>query len=245
MERKATVMALVVVALGVSGCGYNAGPTASSTGGRPTQTVAAPVVLGEGRDRTGSRSASDWASSAEFVVAVTVVNEVRGKIANEDLEREEGMISREVVLRVDRLIWTAESGKVEAPQEIRQQAAGWVFNNNNGTGERPFALTNASRLEVGHSYVTALDWVDDPCSKDVMKGSWVGLGAFGTIPFDSGILGLGEVEGRIQDLRGVRVDIPTLRTDVAGKSVEELAAQLSTAERKKIAPHPTECEPED
>lgn len=86
MERKATVMALVVVALGVSGCGYNAGPTASSTGGRPTQTVAAPVVLGEGRDRTGSRSASDWASSAEFVVAVTVVNEVRGKIANEDLE---------------------------------------------------------------------------------------------------------------------------------------------------------------
>ncbi len=245
MELRPFVMSLLVVSLGVSGCGHNAGSATSPPPGDPARPAATPVVLGEGRDRTGSRSASDWASNAEFVVAVTVVGEVRGKIAQEDLEREEGMISREVVLRVDRLLWSAERGNMQAPQEIRKQAAGWVFNNNNGTGERPFALTNASRFEVGHSYVTALDWVDDPCSEDAMKGSWAGLGAFGTIPFDSGILGLGEIEGRVQDLRGVRTDIPTLRTDVAGRSVDELAARLAVAERKQIAPHQMACEPED
>lgn len=238
LRSKLTCLAILVCALGGSGCG-------AATIVTPSRQGDVPVVLGEGRARTGSRSASDWVSNAEFVIALTVVGEVRGKVAQEDMDRQEGMISREVVLRVDRNIWSAPDVKVVAPQEVSQQAVGWVFNTNNGSGERRLAIAHASRLEVGHSYVMAIDWVDDPCSNDPLKGQWSGLGAFGTIPFDNGILGYGEIEGQVQDLRNNREEMPTLRSEIAGRSVDELVAILGGAERKNIAPHEVACEPED
>ncbi|MBK8461421.1 MAG: hypothetical protein IPL43_15620 [Micropruina sp.] len=233
--------AMLAMALTGTGCSACVEMTKPSVVDR---NAPAPVI-GDGRDRRGSKSASDWATHAEYVVAFTVVGEVRGEMLEEERERQEGMISREVIVRVDRVLWESPDDKEIAPVEIRFQAVGWVFNNNNGVGERPFAMGNAPRLELGHSYVKALDWEDDPCSSDPHDGDWHGLGAWGTIPFDNGILGVGEIEGRVQDLRNYETQEPSFREQMAGQSLDTLARALNEAERRTSVPFDLSCDPED
>jgi hypothetical protein len=152
-------------------------------------------VLGQSRDRTGSRTVGDWATYADHLLVVTVTGEVRQSTSTAEIERGGGMIGRTVQLRVDNVLWSAPDAPRPAPAALALQAAGWASGAADATVK--VALRRSSRLEVGHTYVKAVEWIDDPCSDDPKRGSREGLGSGDTIPYDKGVLGAGEFEGRV------------------------------------------------
>ena len=231
---------LCVILSGGIGCSAPPAPTGPpSRGAFLAPAVALPgvaVVLGHARDRTGSRTAEHWVSSAEHVAAITVISETRGQASANELKRREGMIGRQVEIRIDRVLWSAAKAFPASPTTVRLEVAGWVFNDNSGVGEQRFALEDSSRLEPGHGYVMALDWVDDPCTDNPAKGQWALLGSGGTIPFDGGELGSGEFEGSVYTASQAREAwqqkdsaVAGLRDQVVGSTAETLVTRLKAA----------------
>lgn len=216
--------------------------------------VSRDVVIGDGRDRTASRTVSDWVTYADHVLVVTVVDETRHEPSRIEIERGEGLIGRSVTLRVDEVLWSAPDSPQPAPATtLTLPAAGWVFNNNNGTGTVKFVLRNSSRLDDGHTYVKAIEWMDDPCSDEPDQGKWVGLGSGDSVPFDEGILGSGEFEGRVLTLNDATATWqanefvpPSVRSQAVGKSTDQLVADLNaTPPRREKGYGPGECNPLD
>lgn len=230
----------------------------SASAGPPSAThvsnapVADTVVLGDGSSRTADRTIGDWVTYADHVLIVTVVNEIRHAPSRKEIERREGLIGRTVELRVDQVLWSAPDAPQPAPKSLKLSAAGWIFNNNNGAGERKIAIGESSRLDKGHTYVKALEWIDDPCFEDPKRGTWEGLGSGDTIPFDGGVLGAGEFEGRAQALgqlmakwRADAAEARTVRGQMAGKSVATLVASLRAASPRLEEYGPRECDLSD
>jgi hypothetical protein len=218
----------------------------------PNVAVAAPVVMSEGSDRTASRTADDWATYADHVLVVTVVGETRQPASKKEIERGKGLIGRTVKLRVDKVLWSAPDAPQPAPASLDMSAAGWIFNNHNGAGERKIALHGASRLEEKHTYIKAVEWIDDPCFDDVKRGSWEGLGSGDAIPFDTGVLGTGEFEGQAQTLTQLRTkwqadatESRTLRGQLAGQPAVALVAGLKAATPHAEGYKPQECDLSD
>jgi len=227
-----------------------AGPPSTHVSNAP---VADPVVMSEGSDRTASRTASDWATYADHVMVVTVVGEIRQPASKKEIERGKGLVGRTVKLRVDKVLWSAPDAPQPAPTSLNLSAAGWIFNNHNGAvGERKIALRDASRLEEGHTYIKAVEWMDDPCFDDAKRGTWEGLGSGDTIPFDAGVLGTGEFEGRAQTLdqlgakwRVNATEAHTLRGQIAGEPAAALVADLKAAAPRPEGYKPLECDLSD
>lgn len=135
-----------------------------------------------------------------------------------------------------------------------QKVAGFFFNTNNGRGTLRFALEDSARIERGHTYVKAIEWIDDPCSQDPAIGSWAGLGSGDSIPFDGGKLGAGEFEGKTQTVeqakargaqkRGHASELH-LRDRSVGGTVEELVAAVEAASPRRETGYgsvPRECD---
>jgi hypothetical protein len=215
-----------------------------------TAPAAGDVVLGEGRDRTGSRTVGDWVTYADHLFIVTVTGEVRQ--APGAAEAAHGaMIGRTVKLRVDNVLWSAPDAPMAAPPALALPAAGWV----SGAGDATVkvALRGSSRLELGHTYVKAVEWADDVCSDDPARGTWEGLGSGDTIPFDAGVLGAGEFEGRVLTLdeakqrwRDGEAGSPSVRFAMAGASIDTLIATMRGASPLPEQDHgPAECDLSD
>ncbi|GAA2597386.1 hypothetical protein GCM10010435_90890 [Winogradskya consettensis] len=266
----ALALAVSAVTLGAAGCSADrttAAPAAAQAGrgapaaaqaaeGAPAKAVegapaAETVVLGSGRDRTASRTAADWKTYADHVLVVTVAGETRVEPSRLEVERGEGMIGRTVQLRIDKVLWSAPDAPQKAPATLKVAAAGWVFNNNEGKAAGvKFAMEDSSRLEVGHTYVKAVEWVDDACSADPAVGTWEGLGSGDTIPYDKGVVGAGEFEGRTQTLDQAKAKFgageSTLRPQLAGGPVDTLVSNLKAAPARAETDHGSrECDPAD
>jgi hypothetical protein len=252
-------LTLAVSAMTFAGCATTerpepaAAPPASVAPPSPNEAVA-DVRLGHGRNRTASETAGDWATYADHVLVVAVVGESRIEPSAKEKQRGEGMIGRTVSLRVDKVLWSAPDAPQPAPTGVSLSAAGWVFNSESGTEKSAkFGLHESSRLETGHTYVKALEWIDDPCSDDAKKGSWEGLGSGDTIPFDKGVLGVGEFEGQLLTLAQAnakwKLDATgpaDLRRQTAGSSVATLTGALKSAKsRPEADTGPRECNPTD
>lgn len=99
---------------------------------------------------------------------------------------------------------------------------GWTFKNGSVSNRTKIALENRPRVEVGHRYIMALAWAPAKCATGDKPESahWVGLGEGSLLPFDHGIIGEGESEGRTQNAA------PTERLTggVGGMSVEDAVA---------------------
>jgi hypothetical protein len=230
-------------------CGAAAPEPAPVVAPGPAETIA----LGEGSDRTASQSVNDWATYADHVLVVTVVAENRQAPVKRDVDRGEGLVARTVKLRVDKVLWSAPDAPRAAPAgTLKLAAAGWIFNENDGADERKMALKGSARLDVGHTYIKALEWVDDPCFPDPKKGSWEGLGSGDTVPFDGGVLGAGEFEGRARTLGQLKgawkadpADARSLRGQLAGEPVAKLVSGLSSAVPAVESYPPAECDLSD
>ena len=202
------------------------------------------VVLGHGRDRTASTTAEDWATYADHVVVVTVAAEAKGSRGEWEQKYGEGMVGRSVTLRVDKVIWSAPDASQPVPAVMEEPAHGWVLRKGR---ESRFVLEGTSRLERGHRYIVAWEWLDDPCSADSRIGLWAGLGSGGVIPFDTDVLGVGEYEGGIVALQEARTALSGsgIRGQVVGKAPAALTDALNEAtprqrtSRKTLSP---ECD---
>lgn len=251
-RMRVAALTLAVGALTVAGCATTeraepgAAPPASAAPPSPN-AAAEDVRLGDGRNRTASETASDWATYADHVLVVTVAGETRIEPSSKEKERGEGMIGRTVKLRVDKVLWSAPDAPQAAPAAVKLSAAGWLFDSDETV---KFALRRSSRLEDGHTYVKAIEWVDDLCSDDPDRGSWEGLGSGDTMPFDQGVLGVGEYEGQAQTLAQAkakwRINETGLRRQMAGSSAGELTTTLKAAKLRAEADNgPEECNPTD
>src|SRR5262245_19459449 len=162
----ALIVAVGALAITATACAKS-DQVAPSSASQPSSALAGDrVVMGEGRDRTASRTVADWVTYADHVLVVTVESETLLMPSKKELERGEGMINRTVKLRVDQVLWSAPDAAQPAPKSLEIPVAGVVFNNNSekGSFEAKFALEGSSRLEPGHTYIKAFEWMDDPCS---------------------------------------------------------------------------------
>jgi hypothetical protein len=252
LSRMGTLMLVAGGALAVTAACSAPGPQQPQPAA-PQGPAAERVVLSEGSDRTASRSAGNWATYADHVLVVTVVGETRHPALKKEIDRGEGLIARTVRLRVDKVLWSAADAPQPAPAEVKLAAAGWLFSNRSATVESKIAIRDSARLEVGHTYIKALEWIDDPCSNDPKRGSWEGLGSGDTIPYDAGVPGAGEFEGQTRTVEQSQArakadptEARTLRGQViSGTPVSALVSGLRLATPAAEGYLPQECDPAD
>ncbi|MFF9915621.1 hypothetical protein [Streptomyces sp. NPDC013457] len=195
------------------------------------------LVLGHGMDRYPSGSANEWVTYADYVAVVTPMSETEIAADATEVERGEGMIGRQVTMRVDKILWSSPQAAAPAPQTFNRDSSGWVFKD---ADRAKFALHERPRVELGHTYVAALHWEPERCSEGdpTEPAHWVGLGAGSALPFDSGVINKGEYEGSVQeapaptvpaDTQGIEIiDLPVTEV-MSGKGETELVNLLEQA----------------
>ncbi|MFF3691618.1 hypothetical protein [Streptomyces sp. NPDC002187] len=158
------------------------------------------VIVAHSSDRHPSETATDWVTYADHVVSVTPVAEQELTPTSEELERGEGLILRRVTLRVDNVLWSRSTPAKPAPTSFEWIAHGWQFTDGNPANRTKMAGDSQPRIELGHSYVMAIQWQEQACADgdDSIPGQWRGLGSDSNIPFDGQILGQGESEGKVE-----------------------------------------------
>ena len=150
-----------------------------------------------GADRRLSSTAADWVAYADHVVVVTVVD-ASDMIPDEgEVALGEGAILRTLTMTVDDTVWSSKSSTTPAPERIVWTALGWTFHD--GLEVRRMMVNKYEpRLEIGRSYILAIEWESNECSES--EGIWRGLGRDSALPFDTETIGIGEVEGQEQNL---------------------------------------------
>ncbi|WP_406454699.1 hypothetical protein OG782_25520 [Streptomyces sp. NBC_00876] len=211
-----------------------AGLIAAQQGDTSAHANAEKITIAHGADRRPNTSATDWVTYADHVVVVTPVSEKDIAPTTTELKRGEGLLLRDVELRVDDLLWS-RTGSPKAPSTIDWAAYGWHFKDGSTSNRFKMAGEDESRLELGHTYVMAIQWEPARCTEgDNVPAGWRGLGASSTIPFDNGVLGQGEMEGRIQSADQARAATTaaegSLEEQMAGKTSAALTQALSSAQ---------------
>ncbi|MGW0712322.1 hypothetical protein ACWD4G_41345 [Streptomyces sp. NPDC002643] len=200
------------------------------------------VIVAHGSDRHPSRTAADWVTYADHVVAVTPVAEKEISPTDEELEHGEGLILRDVTLRVDEVLWSGDSPKAAAPTSFSWVAHGWQFTGGDTANRTEMTGEHQPRIELGHSYVMAIEWQPPVCGEedDRLPGRWRGLGSDSNIPFDGEVLGQGESEGTVttaaRALSAAKAETDpedpnhSLEDQLTGKSASALTQALQNAE---------------
>lgn len=192
------------------------------------------IVMGEGDDLYASQTAADWVGNADHVAVLTVLSEREVPPTQEEKDAGEGMIGREVTVRVDKIVWSAPAPAHPAPDgTFTWGAGGWTFH---GEERTVFTVADAPRTEVGHTYIEALKWEPEEADGDeVIPAQWVGLGEGSSLPYDDGRIGNGEYQGAAVTAARFKAaeDDPTettLEEQMAGRTESDLAAALDAAE---------------
>lgn len=175
------------------------------------------AVAGDSAARFPSETLRDWVSYADYVAAYTVVAEREIPPAPADVDRGEGLIGRDVTLRVDKVVWRA-AGAPALPETLHMTALGWVLVDGK---RRELVEQDAPRVAVGERYVAPLARVED----DPQHPEWWPLGVGAQLPL---------VDGRVSDSgrwssalksgsSGKTLDV--LRRDVRAAAPDPLAAR--------------------
>ena len=201
--------ALALAAL--TACGGSSSPSASS------------MVVGEGSDRFPSETLSDWASYADQLSVVTVVDESEIAPPSEVLELGEGYVGRTLTLRIERTVWNRKGGPT-ARGTFRTTVQGWVLQEG---VRRPFAVAGGPRLEVGERYLTPL--------VRVTGNEWITLSTGATLP----------LEGEVATTAGVAGHPSPIGEAMRGKSVAEVGELLAETPADPIAAKYAQLEPDE
>lgn len=209
------------------------------------QPQGSDVVLAQGDDRLPSRTASQWVTYADYVVEVTPVSQKEIPPMKEDLQHGEGVILRDVKLRVERVLWSRPGAPKAAPEVFDWTAFGWKFSDGDMNHRTKMAVADAPRIEEGHHYILAIDWQAARCAPgDYVPAQWDGLGEGSILPFDDKTIGEGEMEGQHQSVTQARADTDSsdpnygLEDRMVGKSADTLVKILKNAQphaRKNFA----------
>ncbi len=235
MTAVAALLAVAVIALFATQQDHSTAGTDTTA-----RTDTEQITIAHGSDRRPNETATDWVTYADHVVVVTPVSESEIAPAQTELERGEGLLLRHVQLRVDDLLWSRPDAP-EAPTSFGWTAYGWHFKDGSTDNRIKMAGEGDSRIELGHTYVMALQWEPARCSEgDHVPASWRGLGGGSTIPFDAGVLGQGESEGRVQSAAQVRA-----AADAAGGTLEEQMAGKASTDLTRVLESAQPAEPQD
>ncbi|WP_420036286.1 hypothetical protein ACN2WE_32315 [Streptomyces sp. cg28] len=225
------VVVLATIALVASQC-----RSATSASEKPgSGTAGKKVILAAGADRLPNETASDWVTYADHVVVATATDEAEIPPTQTELDRGEGLIGRSVSMRIDRVLWSRPDAPETAPATWQRTSPGWQFTNGDTANRTEFAMEHRPRIEVGHTYIIALEWQVEQCTEgDYAPGQWLGLGSESTIPYDDSTIGVGEVEGSVQDeaeaeKAAASDPASNVENDMTGRSATDLADALDAA----------------
>ncbi|WP_405615950.1 hypothetical protein [Streptomyces sp. NBC_01508] len=249
--RIAAMTGAVAAALVATGLGAQDSDTVQAAASDKGKGKSNDIILAHGSDRLPNTTASDWTTYAEHVVSVTPVAESEIPPTPEEIERGEGIILRNVQLRVDRVVWSKENVSRPAPTSFDWTAYGWAFTGTDTSQRVKMAGEDEPRLESGHSYLMAIDWQEPRCSPGdaPVPGQWRGLGVDSTIPFDNQVIGEGEMEGKPQSAKkvlatlGIEEPDLSLEDKMTGKDTAALDKALDTAPpqtEEQFGPDPAE-----
>jgi hypothetical protein len=166
------------------------------------------LATGGAGDHLPSTTAADWVTYADHVVVATPVDERVEPPTAAEVDRGEGLVGRTVTLRVDDVLWSRGDPDRPAPQTMSWDAWGWTFEGEPDNRGRVVG-EGTPRVELGHTYLLAIVWEEARCSPGDPRqpAGWQGLGAASTVPFDGGVVGRGEYEGRVRTLEEARADV--------------------------------------
>ncbi|MFJ4011090.1 hypothetical protein [Streptomyces sp. NPDC090026] len=201
------------------------------------------VLLAEGSDRLPNQTAEDWVTYADHVVIVSATSEQEVAPDQVEIDRGEGLIGRNVNLKVDKVLWSRDGALKAAPKTWEYPTLGWQFKDDDLDNRQKMAMADSPRLEKGHSYIMAIMWEAAQCPEGDEKepAGWFGLGEGSEIPYDNGIIGNGENEGSTHkvskagraplSVAAATEDDPNagLEERLAGQSVTTLVAELEAA----------------
>ncbi|MCL8011720.1 hypothetical protein [Streptomyces sp. AS02] len=153
----------------------------------------------------------------------------------------EGFMPRELTVRVEKVIWSNPRASSEPPaagSTLLRHAGGWTVHD----GERtPWVDPDRPMLDPGHTYLEAVFWQTEGADGTEVPPGWKGLGEGSKLPYDDEVIGKGETEGVTVGPAAYRTmeDAPgqaTLEEQMAGKTADELATALNTAESATSSP---------
>ena len=198
-----------------------------------------------------AQTATDWVTYGDAVVEVRPVQVTEVPPTKEEVDRGEGVIGRTVTLKVLATLWTSPANNHTLPEHLVWGEVGWAFKGD-PSHRAEMAISGDPRVELGHTYVAAVVWVDARCSPGDERepAGYQGLGAGGMIPADGGVLGVGEFEGSDQNLSqaegaaqsaGVN---ETFANQMVGRQPSDITAVLETTSRERkrdFGPSPAPC----
>ncbi len=240
--RRLLVLAAAAAVIGL------AGTTALLTTWDPGPTV---VGSAGASDRLPSTTARDWVTYADHVLVVTPVAERAVPPSQEEIRRGEGDIERWVTLRVDEVVWSRDRPDRPAPEMFEWSAWGWTFDGSPDDRE-PVVGEGRPRVQLGHTYLMAVEWEEARCSPGDPRipAQWRGLGSSSTVPFDGGVVGQGEFEGRVRSLEEAARDADpadpnySFAQRMVGRGVDDVRRALEATapgQRQQFAP-PAPCD---
>lgn len=230
MKNRATFAGIFMTALGIaSGCAVDSGNEADE-GGVTTNQQTPPFII-EASERYLSHTFGDWSNYADAVVLAEVVSEQRIEPAADETSPQRYPVGRTIAIDVAEVYW--QRGGLAAPRQFEMKAWGWMTLE---TGEeRPSVGERASRLEVGHRYLLALD----EAGTDAKDELWTVLGSGASLPADS-VMGVGEHEAQIvreppernSDSGQVAEAVAGLEPDAAGALIAKRIDGLTQSARR-------------
>jgi len=191
------------------------------------------VLMDESRYPT--TTVADWVTYADHVVVATVAAEADGD--HGELSGGSGFIDREVTLDVDDVLWSRPQPSRPIPDSVTVGAIGWSYAHGDSSDRVVLAVEDTPRLEVGHTYIVALDWVPARCDvgDEPEPAAWRALGSDAIVPYDDEVIGAGELEGREQTVGEVQATRQpgdpnsSFEDSMLGKSAADLKAALLAA----------------
>lgn len=223
----AAIAAAITLSALIAGC--------SSFGGLGTPAV----IVGDAQDAYPTATAGDWVTYADHVFIVTPTHVTETTPGQAAVDAGEGTIGRTITLKVEEVLWSAESPAKAAPDTLDVTTIGWEFTDGDTDNRREMALDDQPRVEPGHTYIVAMRWKPawcEPGDSDYIPANWSGLGSDSIIPYDDGVIGNGELEGTVRTAEQTRDAAPaandpnfSLEDELTGKSANELKARLSDA----------------
>lgn len=108
-------------------------------------------VVAEGNAVLPLATVEDLVTYGDFGAVATVTDERRLPALDEEESRGEGLIPRQVTMRVDDIVWRRPTlgEKGALPTTLTLTNGGWEFGEH---GERPWIVSGQERLDVGRRY---------------------------------------------------------------------------------------------
>lgn len=166
MARAGVALTLgVAVSLSAVACGTSADEPEAASPQSVVESSGAPprAIPVEGEDRLPSTTASDWVTYADYVAVVHVTAQHVGEPPKDDLDG--GSVLRKLTLTVDRVLWSSPTTSAEPPQgDFSHLAFDYAYSGDDPGRRTRMVADDEPRLEVGHSYIMALDRQADRCT---------------------------------------------------------------------------------